>query len=90
MRMKLDLQQVVISALVFGGILLALVSVDPRVRAGMTDLVAGGDGLAPIGARATDLVQALITAARHQSIENAPLLIFATGGALLFLFMFRT
>jgi hypothetical protein len=29
-------------------------------------------------------------AARHQSIENAPLVIFATVGAVLFLFMVRT
>lgn len=90
MRMKLGFQQAVISALVFGGVLLALVSVDPRVRERVTDFVAGGDGLAPLGVRATDLGQALMTAVRHQSIENAPLLIFATVGAVLFVFMFRT
>jgi hypothetical protein len=88
--MKLGLHQAVMSALVFGGMLLALVSVDSRVRERLTDFVAGGDGLAPLGVRAVDLGDALMSALRHQSIENAPLLIFATVGAVLFIFMFRT
>jgi hypothetical protein len=32
----------------------------------------------------------LLSAVRYQSIENAPLLIFATVGAVLFLFMVKT
>jgi hypothetical protein len=31
-----------------------------------------------------------VTAAKHQSIENAPLVVFATAGAILFLFMVKT
>lgn len=76
--------------MVFCGVLLALVSVDPRVRERMTELVYGGDGISPWGDRVGDLGGALFTAIRHQSIENAPLLIFATVGAVLFVFMVRT
>jgi len=90
MRTKLALRQTVVSALVFAGVLIGLVSVDPRVRERMTELLATGDGLAPWGERAGDLTHALMTAARYQSIENAPLLIFASVGAVLFVFMFRT
>lgn len=90
MRRKLGLRETVVSALVFGAILLALVSVDARVRDRLTEVVASGDGVAPWGERVGDLADALATAVRHQSIENAPLLIFASVGAVLFVFMFRT
>jgi hypothetical protein len=90
MQIKLGLRQTALSTLVFCGVLVALVSIDPRVRDRMTDLVSGGDGLTPWGDRLSDLGGALMSAVRHQSIENAPLLIFATVGAVLFLFMFRT
>lgn len=90
MRTKLGLRQAVISTLIFGGVLLALVSIDPRVRERMTDVLASGDGLAPWSARAADLGYAVTETVRHQSIENAPLVIFATVGAILFVFMLRT
>lgn len=89
MRQKLGVQAIV-SALVFGGVLLALMSIDPRVRERMSDLMTGGDGLTPVGMRVTDLVDALATALKYQSIENAPVLVFVTVGAVLFVFMFRT
>ena len=90
MQIRLGLRQAVLSGMVFCGVLLALVSVDPRVRERMTELVYGGDGISPWGDRVGDLGGALFTAIRHQSIENAPLLIFATVGAVLFVFMVRT
>ncbi|HEY4659201.1 MAG TPA: hypothetical protein VIH11_06810 [Gemmatimonadaceae bacterium] len=74
----------------FVAILLTLVSVDERVRDRVNDLFSGGNGLAPWGARAADLGDALTSAVRHQSIENAPLLIFGTVGAVLVMFMLRT
>lgn len=89
MRMKLGLRQAVISGAVFGVVLLALVSVDPRVREKMTEFMASGDGLASWDERGSALVNAFTIAIRHQSIENAPLLIFATVGIVLFVFMFR-
>jgi hypothetical protein len=90
MRMKSGVQQAVMSAAVFCGVLLALVSIDPRVRERLTDLITGGEGLPPFGVRVTGIGDALMTALRHQSIENAPLLVFVTVGAVLFVFMFRT
>jgi hypothetical protein len=88
--MKRGIWQAVASAAVFAVILVALVSVDDRVRERFTDLVSGGNGPATWGARAADLGGALTSAVRHQSIENAPLLIFGTVGAVLVMFMLRT
>jgi hypothetical protein len=90
MQIKLTLRQWTLSSLVFGGVLIALASVDARVRERVGDVVASGDGLTPWGDRVSDLGHALVSAVRHQSLENAPLLVFATVGAVLFLFMFRT
>ena len=87
MQIKLSLRQAVLSSLIFGGVLLALASVDARVRERVGDVVSGGDGLSPWGDRIGDLGGALATAVRHQSIENAPLLVFAAVGAVLFVFM---
>ena len=67
----------------------ALVFVDPRVRDRLGALVSGEDG-GTIAQRASELASTLVTALRYQSIENAPLLIFATIGAVLFVFMVRT
>ena len=89
MQIKLSLRQTVMSTLVFLGVLVAIVSVDARVRDRLSDLAYGGDGLTPWGDRATDVVEALASAARYQSIENAPMLVFAAAGAVLFLFMVK-
>jgi len=78
-----------LSTLVFGGVLIALTSVDARVRERVSDVVTGGDSLTPWGDRVSDLGSALALAVRHQSIENAPLLIFAAVGAVLFVFMLK-
>ena len=67
----------------------ALVFVDPRVRDRLGALVSGEDG-GTIAQRASELASTLVTALRYQSIENAPLLIFATIGAVLFVFMVTT
>jgi hypothetical protein len=77
-----------VSAAVFCVILFALVSVDERVRErfetlSVQDGQTGLSGLSGLG-------DAVMTAARHQSIENAPLLIFASVGAVLVLFMVKT
>lgn len=88
--MKLGFRQAIASAAVFGAVLLILVSIDDRVRDRFGDLLSGGDGLSPWGDRAADLGHALLGAARSQSIENAPLLVFAAVGAVLVLFMLRT
>jgi hypothetical protein len=89
MQIKLSLRQWMLSTLVFGGVLVALTSVDARVRERVSDVVTGGDSLTPWGDRVSDLGSALALAVRHQSIENAPLLIFAAVGAVLFVFMLK-
>jgi len=80
------------SAACFCAVLIALVSIDPRVRDRFWLLfgdAAGGD-LAPWGSRLGELGSAVVSAARYQSIENAPMLIFAAIGAVLVVFMLRT
>jgi len=72
-------------------VLTVLVSTDPRVKSRVTDLVGDPvEGGRTIGARAGDLGQALWLAARDQSLENAPMLIFVVVGVVLVLFMLRT
>ena len=88
--MKMGTRQAVVSAAVFGVLLLILVSFDERVRDRVTAIVTGGQGLSTMGERSGDLGGALITAVKYQSIENAPLLLFATAGAVLFVFMLKT
>jgi hypothetical protein len=86
--MKLGLKQSIVSAAVFGAMLVLLVSVDPRVREHMSGLVSQ-DGASSLGHRAMDLVGVLVSAARHQSIENSPLVIFAVVGGILVVFMLK-
>ena len=88
--MKLGFRQGLASAAVFGAVLMTLVSVDDRVRDRFSDLFSGGSGLSPWGDRAGDLGGALVSAFRYQSIENAPLLVFAAAGAILVAFMLKT
>jgi hypothetical protein len=89
MQIKLGLRQTVFSSMVFCGVLLALVSIDGRVRERLSDVMTGGDTVTPWGDRLSDLGEALATAVRYQSIENAPLLLFAAVGAVLFVFMLK-
>lgn len=84
------LPQAFASLTVFVVLLLALVSVDQRVRDKFTELVAGNPSMSSWTDRASDLGDIVFTAVRHQSIENAPMVLFATVGGVLFLFMVRT
>ena len=88
--MKLGFRQGIASAAVFGAVVLMLISVDDRVRDRFNDLVGSGERSDAWGDRAGDLGGALMSAVRYQSIENAPMLIFAAAGAVLVAFMLRT
>ena len=88
--MKFGFKQGLVSASVFAVLLLALVSVDERVKDRFSELLSGNNSVSSWSSRASMLTDAVTSAAKHQSIENAPLLIFATAGAVLFLFMVRT
>ena len=88
--MKFGFRQGLASAAIFGVVLLMLVSIDERVRDRFTELLSQGNSLSPWGDRAGDLGDALVSAVRYQSIENAPLLVFAAAGAVLVAFMLKT
>jgi hypothetical protein len=90
MNFTLSRRQGVLSAAIFGAIMFALVSVDARVRDHVSELVGTTSSVAPLGTRLSELGDALWTAARHQSIENAPLVVFATVGIVLTFFMVRS
>jgi hypothetical protein len=80
------------SALSFSIVLAALVSFDPRVRVRFASLFddPGSTVLTPFGDRLSDLGSAVWLAARDQSIENAPFLVFGVVSVLLVVFMLRS
>jgi hypothetical protein len=89
---KLGIREGAVSMGVFCGVLFALTTVDPRVQDRLADLVGYGD-VSHLGSwthRLGELGDALLSAARHQSLENAPLLVFATVGAVLTIFMVKS
>jgi hypothetical protein len=90
MRSKLGVREGVVSAAVFGVVLFILISVDPRVRDHASDLFGGGGGVNAWSGRAGELGSVMWAAARTQSMDNAPLLVFATVGAVLTLFMLKS
>ena len=88
MTIKLGVREGALSAAVFSCVFFALLSVDPRVRDHVSDVFSGG--ASPWSSRLGNLGDALWTAARSQSIDNAPMLVFATVGVVLTLFMLRS
>ena len=89
--MTRGIKQGFISATIFAVVLGGLVSVDDRVRERFSAVVgSGGQGLTPWGDRVSDLGDALISALRYQSIENAPLLVFTAVGVVLVVFMLKS
>lgn len=88
--MKLGYRQGIVSAVLFGAMVLMLVSVDERVRERFTVLVAGSHDVTPWGDRVMDFGGALVSAVRYQSIDGAPLVVFAAVSAVLVVFMLRT
>jgi len=86
--MKPGLKQGIASTVIFVALLVLLVSVDPRVRERMDNLVSQNSA-STVSQRAMDLGSTLVAAGRHQSIENAPLVVFAAVGAILVLFMLK-
>ena len=90
MKVKMGMRQGAVSAAMFAAIMFALVSVDARVRDHVSELVGNTASVAPLSTRFTELADALWTAARYQSIENAPMLVFATVGIVLTIFMVKS
>ncbi len=75
-------------------LLVAIVSMDTRVRDHVMRLVPGGGAasseITSVARQASDTASAVMGAARDQSIEQAPLVIFVTVATILVLFMVRT
>ena len=80
------------SAFCFVAVITALVAIDERVRDRVSLLFADAatDRVGPWAHRAGSLVEVLVQAARDQSIEHAPLVIFAAVAVVLVIFMLRT
>lgn len=87
--MTLGIRQTAVSAAVFAAVLIGIISIDARVRDHFAQLVSGGDGVSSWGHRAGEVGSALVAAVRHQSIENAPMVVFAAVGAVLVVFMLK-
>jgi hypothetical protein len=80
-----------------GGLLAVVVGlaiIDYRVRDHLAGLVAGrrlpSGELASFGARLQDLLLVVLQAVRDQSLDHAPLVIFALAATVLVLFMLRS
>jgi hypothetical protein len=74
-------------------LVVGLAAIDSRVRDHLGSLLDGNrpsGELANVAERVQDLGLILLTAVRDQSIQHAPLTIFALGGLLLLVFMLRT
>jgi hypothetical protein len=74
-------------------LLLGLAAIDERVRTQIASLLRGEgptSQLQSVGDQMESLARTLLLAIRHQSIEHAPLVIFALAAMVLVLFMLRT
>ena len=89
MKFRFNGRQALVSTAIFATIVMALVTVDAGVHDRFQMLLSSGDAVSWTD-RASFFGGAVVSAARHQSLENAPLVVFATAGALLFLFMVKT
>jgi hypothetical protein len=83
-------KQTVVSLSIFGAVMGALAYADERVRELFLDYTVGANGASTWAGRLEDVAHAVTTAVKHQSIENAPMMLFVVVGAVLFLFMVKT
>jgi hypothetical protein len=81
-----------VSAGTLGLLLLALMSVDARLRERVAQIVTSPSSadLTGAGAQVREVATVMLSAARDQSIEHAPLMIFTVAAVVLVLFMVRT
>ena len=74
-------------------LLVMLVSIDPRVRDTLRQMIApptGASGITGVGTKLGDISMVMLKAAHDHSVENAPLVIFSVAATILVLFMLRT
>ena len=89
-RFPPSLPQVLASLSVFTVLIASVAYIDERVKHKIEELLFGSSSVHSLSYQLADLGDTMWTALQHQSIENAPLVIFATVGGVLFLFMVRT
>ena len=91
--MRRALSEATISLFALIVLLVALVSVDERVRqhvASMLSTTPNSSELAGAGKEVTTLALVVFDAVKDQSVAHAPLVIFALAATVLVLFMVRT
>src|SRR5262245_27714654 len=73
-------------------LMVTLVAIDERVREQITSRLHAGPSaqIADIGSRLQDVAAIVMVAAKNQSIEHAPMVIFVVAATVLVLFMLRT
>jgi hypothetical protein len=74
-------------------VLIGLAAIDGRVRGQVAQVLSGRGPSGEIleaGGRMQDLAAIMLQAAQDQSIEHAPLVIFAVAAMILVMFMLRT
>lgn len=79
-----------VSAGVLGFVLVTLMSIDVRVREQVRTIVGSTSHVQDAGGRLGDLGAVLLDAARTQSIDHGPMMIFIAAATVLVLFMVRT
>jgi hypothetical protein len=82
-------KQTIVSLSIFGAVMGALAYADERVRELFLNYTVGGNGVSTWAGRLEDVASAITGAVKHQSIENAPMMLFVVVGAVLFLFMVK-
>jgi hypothetical protein len=90
--MRRALREGLMSAATVVILLMVLIGADDRVREQVSMRVSAHPSveLASAGRHLSDLTTVITQAARTQSLEHAPLLIFTLAAAVLLLFMLRT
>ena len=91
------MQRVIKDALISMGavalLVVAIVSIDDRVRERVTDILnrpPSSAELAGTGAQVAQVSMVIFKAARDQSVEHAPMVVFGVAATVLVLFMLRT
>ena len=75
---------------VLGVVLVTLMSVDVRVREQVRTVITSTSHVGDAGGRIGDVGAVLFEAARTQSVDHAPMIIFIAAASVLVLFMVRT
>ena len=90
--MRRLLSDAMISGLVVLLLTAGLVAIDPRVREHATSFVttSAPSSARGAGSQLADVTSAIVIAARDQSIDHAPMMIFVVVATVLFVAMFRS